>query len=192
MDIPAHFWKYLLVHQLGAGGMAELFLAKQSGLKGFEKLLAIKKILPHLTQDPEFVSMFVNEAKLAALLTHQHIVQIFDLGHVERALKVFSETSHQFPNHAALHYDLGFLYPQRGLGTLAREELAKAVGLQPEGDLASCARLFLRTGVGARPSGPPPPARAPLKRPGEPSPEPRDGRAVNRLLDGAHQADMSR
>ncbi len=85
MDLPAHFGKYLLVHQLGRGGMAELFLAKQSGLKGFEKVLAIKKILPHLTQDPEFVSMFVNEGKLAALLTHQHIVQIFDLGHVEGA-----------------------------------------------------------------------------------------------------------
>ncbi len=65
--------------------MAELFLAKQTGLKGFEKVLAIKKILPHLTQDPEFVSMFVNEGKLAALLTHQHIVQIFDLGHVDGA-----------------------------------------------------------------------------------------------------------
>ena len=85
MDLPAHFGKYLLVHQLGRGGMAELFLAKQSGLKGFEKVLAIKKILPHLTQDPEFVSMFVNEGKLAALLTHQHIAQIFDLGHVEGA-----------------------------------------------------------------------------------------------------------
>jgi len=83
MDLPAYFGKYLLVHQLGRGGMAELFLAKQSGLKGFEKVLAIKKILPHLTQDPEFVSMFVNEGKLAALLTHQHIVQIFDLGHVD-------------------------------------------------------------------------------------------------------------
>jgi tetratricopeptide (TPR) repeat protein len=85
MDLPAHFGKYLLVHQLGRGGMAELFLAKQSGLKGFEKILAIKKILPHLTQDPEFVTMFVNEGKLAALLTHQHIAQIFDLGHVEGA-----------------------------------------------------------------------------------------------------------
>ena len=110
----------------------------------------------------------------------------------ERAFKVFSEASHQFPQSAALHFDLGFLYAQRGLVSLAREELSKAVGLQPEGDLASRARLFLRTGIEARPSGPPPPARAPLKRPGEPIPEPRNGRAVNRSLDGAHQADMSR
>ncbi|HEY4486067.1 MAG TPA: serine/threonine-protein kinase, partial [Nitrospiria bacterium] len=58
-------------------------MAKQSGLKGFEKVMAIKRILPHLTQDAEFVSMFINEAKLAALLSHQNIVQIFDLGHIE-------------------------------------------------------------------------------------------------------------
>jgi serine/threonine protein kinase len=82
MELPAQFGKYRLLHRVGHGGMAELYLANQTGLKGFEKVLAIKKILPHLTQDAEFVSMFVNEGKLAALLTHQHIVQIFDLDHV--------------------------------------------------------------------------------------------------------------
>ena len=63
--------------------MAEVHLAKQKGIKGFEKVLAIKRILPHLTEDLEFVSMFINEAKLVALLSHQNIVQIFDLGHFE-------------------------------------------------------------------------------------------------------------
>ncbi|HTP40797.1 MAG TPA: protein kinase [Nitrospiria bacterium] len=80
---PARFGKYLLMDRLAAGGMAELFLAKQIGLKGFEKVVAIKRILPALTQDQEFVGMFINEAKLAALLSHQHIVQIFDLGTTE-------------------------------------------------------------------------------------------------------------
>ncbi len=80
---PQHFGKYLLIDKIGAGGMAEVYLAKQSGLKGFEKVVAIKRILPHLTQDPEFISMFINEAKLAALLSHQNIVQIFDLGHID-------------------------------------------------------------------------------------------------------------
>jgi serine/threonine protein kinase len=78
----ARFGKYLLIDKLGTGGMAELFLAKQTGLKGFEKVIAIKRILPHLTENPEFVSMFINEAKLAALLSHQNIVQIYDLGSV--------------------------------------------------------------------------------------------------------------
>jgi len=77
---PARFGKYLLMDRIAAGGMAELFLAKQTGVKGFEKVVAIKRILPALTQDQEFVAMFINEAKLAALLSHQHIVQIFDLG----------------------------------------------------------------------------------------------------------------
>ncbi len=83
MSSPFHFGKYLLVDKIGTGGMAELYLAKQTGLKGFEKVLAIKRILPHLTQDTEFINMFINEAKLAALLSHQNIVQIFDLGNVD-------------------------------------------------------------------------------------------------------------
>lgn len=82
MGSPVKFGKYLLIDRIGTGGMAELFLAKQTGLKGFEKVIAIKRILPHLTEDQEFVSMFINEAKLAALLSHQNIVQIYDLGSV--------------------------------------------------------------------------------------------------------------
>ena len=83
MSSPFHFGKYLLIDKIGTGGMAELYMAKQTGLKGFEKVMAIKRILPHLTQDTEFVNMFINEAKLAALLSHQNIVQIFDLGNVD-------------------------------------------------------------------------------------------------------------
>lgn len=91
MNTPVHFGKYLLIDKVGTGGMAELFLAKQSGLKGFEKMMAIKRILPHLTEDGEFISMFINEAKLAALLTHQNIVQIFDLGHIENSYFIAME-----------------------------------------------------------------------------------------------------
>lgn len=83
MSQPTRFGKYLLLDKIGTGGMAELFLAKQTGLSGFEKVVAIKRILPHLTQGSEFVTMFINEAKLAALLTHQNIVQIYDLGNVD-------------------------------------------------------------------------------------------------------------
>ena len=77
---PIPFGKYTLLRKIGTGGMAELFLAKQEGMEGFEKTLAIKRILPHLTQNSEFVSMFINEAKLAAILNHQNIAQIYDLG----------------------------------------------------------------------------------------------------------------
>jgi tetratricopeptide (TPR) repeat protein len=76
----------------------------------------------------------------------------------ERAFKLFSEGAHQFPNHAALHYDLGFLYARRGLGSLAREELSRAVALQPEGVQAARARRLLPGGTAGAP-------RAGLHRP---------------------------
>jgi serine/threonine protein kinase len=71
-----------LLKKIGRGGMAELFLARQTGVAGFERVVAIKRILPHLTEDREFVQMFVNEAKLAAQITHPNVVQIYDFGAV--------------------------------------------------------------------------------------------------------------
>ncbi|XXF75680.1 protein kinase [Myxococcaceae bacterium GXIMD 01537] len=72
--------KYQLIRKLATGGMAEVFLAKASGPFGFEKQLVLKRILPHLVEDPQFVEMFLAEAKLAARLNHANIVQIFDFG----------------------------------------------------------------------------------------------------------------
>ena len=75
--------KYQLLRKLATGGMAEVFLAKTAGPRGFEKQLVIKRILPHLAEDPEFVEMFLAEAKLAAQLNHPNLVQIFDFGEAE-------------------------------------------------------------------------------------------------------------
>jgi len=72
--------RYQLVRRLAKGGMAELFLARAKGPGGFEKTLALKRILPHLAQDPSFVAMFLSEVKLASRLHHTNIVQIFDCG----------------------------------------------------------------------------------------------------------------
>jgi len=66
--------KYQLLRKLATGGMAEVFLAKTAGPRGFEKQLVIKRILPHLAEDPEFVEMFLGEAKLAAQLNHPNLV----------------------------------------------------------------------------------------------------------------------
>ncbi len=81
--LPCPFGKYELLRKIGAGGMAEVFKARMSGECGFEKLVAIKRILPHLSHDPDFLSMFMEEARLAALLSHQNIVQIYDFGNVD-------------------------------------------------------------------------------------------------------------
>ena len=60
--------------------MAEVFKAKRAGVEGFEKIVALKRILPHLSDNKEFLDMFVDEAKMVAGLAHPNIVQIFDLG----------------------------------------------------------------------------------------------------------------
>ena len=74
--------------------MAELFLAKRRGVEGFEKIVAIKRILPELSWNREFVSMFINEAKIAARLSHPNIVQIFDFGKIDNYYFIAMEYVH--------------------------------------------------------------------------------------------------
>lgn len=74
------FGNYNLLEKVAVGGMAELFKARQRGVDNFEKTVAIKRILPHLSDNDEFIRMFIDEAKLAAQLSHPNIVQIYDLG----------------------------------------------------------------------------------------------------------------
>ncbi|MBW2264483.1 MAG: serine/threonine protein kinase, partial [Deltaproteobacteria bacterium] len=85
------FGKYLLLDRIAVGGMAEVHRAKSFGVEGFEKILAIKKILPHVAEDIEFVEMFINEAKIASQLTHSNITQIFDLGKIDGNLFIAME-----------------------------------------------------------------------------------------------------
>ena len=77
------FGPYQLVRRLAAGGMAEVFLAVQTGIEGFEREVVIKRILPHRAQDEEFCTMFLDEARLIARLNHPYIAQIYDLGEVD-------------------------------------------------------------------------------------------------------------
>ncbi|MCS6915369.1 MAG: serine/threonine-protein kinase [Myxococcales bacterium] len=78
---------YLLLRRLASGGMAEVFLARRcSVLPGFAKLVAIKRMLPHLAEDPEFIALFLNEARTASHLNHPNIVQIFDVGEAHGTL----------------------------------------------------------------------------------------------------------
>jgi predicted ATPase/serine/threonine protein kinase len=72
--------RYTLLHKLAVGGMAEVFLAKQGGLEGFEKLVVLKRILPAYAANDEFRRMFLDEARLAADLRHPNVVTIFDVG----------------------------------------------------------------------------------------------------------------
>jgi len=79
------FGQYVLEEHIATGGMAQVYKARMLGLEGFQKTVAIKRILPHLTDNDEFVKMFVDEAKLAAQLSHQNIIHIYDLGKIEQS-----------------------------------------------------------------------------------------------------------
>jgi serine/threonine protein kinase len=77
------FGQYRLIRQIATGGMAEIYLAKSEGISGFEKFVALKRILPNLSEDELFITMLIDEAKIAVRLQHANIAQIFDLGRVD-------------------------------------------------------------------------------------------------------------
>lgn len=77
------FGRYFLGARIATGGMGEVYLGKMKGAAGFEKRVVIKKILPQLSRDPEFVKRFIDEGKLAVKLSHANIVPVLDLGEVD-------------------------------------------------------------------------------------------------------------
>ncbi|HOX46104.1 MAG TPA: serine/threonine-protein kinase [Myxococcota bacterium] len=94
MRQPIPFGRYLLLERINVGGMAEIYLARSRGLQGFRRLLAIKKILPTMAEDEEFIAMFVDEARIAAELSHAGIVQIFELGRFSEDYYIAMEFVH--------------------------------------------------------------------------------------------------
>src|SRR5437588_156206 len=72
------FGRYELLKRLAGGGMGEVYLARQSGIDGFQKLLVVKTLLPHLCEDEEFITMFKDEARVTAQLIHPNICQVFE------------------------------------------------------------------------------------------------------------------
>src|SRR5688572_3234689 len=79
--LPEQFGKYSLLGHLATGGMAEVWLARQVGLQGFEKIVVIKRARPELT-DPETTRLFLDEARLVATLQHPNIAQVYEIGAV--------------------------------------------------------------------------------------------------------------
>jgi CheY-like chemotaxis protein len=85
------FGQYVLVEKIATGGMAEVWKARMRGVEGFQKIVAIKKILPHLSDNQDFIEMFVDEAKLAAQLNHNNIIHIYDLGKIQSSYYIAME-----------------------------------------------------------------------------------------------------
>src|SRR5689334_3924468 len=94
MKKPTPFGKYFLLERINGGGMAEVFRAKAFGVEGFERLVAVKRILPNIAEDKEFIRMFIEEAKLSVQLNHANIAQIFDLGVVDGSYYIALEHVH--------------------------------------------------------------------------------------------------
>lgn len=89
--LPRLFGKYYLLELINVGGMAEVFKAKMFGVEGFEKIVAIKKILPEVAEDAEFIRMFIDEAKISVRLQHPNIVQILELGKIDESYFIAME-----------------------------------------------------------------------------------------------------
>jgi eukaryotic-like serine/threonine-protein kinase len=91
---PQSFGKYQLIKKLATGGMAEVWLARQTGIEGFAKNLVVKRILPHLAEDLEFVEMFRNEALIAARFNHPNIAQVYEFGEANGTYYIAMEYIH--------------------------------------------------------------------------------------------------
>ena len=79
---PERFGRYLLLDRIGSGGMAEVYRAVMPGAQGFRQTFVVKRILAERSRAPDFVDMFVQEARIGSLLSHPNIVQVFDFGNV--------------------------------------------------------------------------------------------------------------
>src|SRR5438105_2408904 len=78
--LPQQFGKYSILGHLATGGMAEVYIARQGGLQGFEKIVVIKRIRPELIGDIDTTSHFLDEARLVATLEHPNIAQVYEIG----------------------------------------------------------------------------------------------------------------
>ena len=90
-DEGIRFGQYTMLEKIATGGMAEVWKSRMRGVEGFQKTVAIKKILPHMSDNEEFVTMFVDEAKLAAQLNHNNIIHIYDLGKIANSYYIAME-----------------------------------------------------------------------------------------------------
>ena len=88
---PIPFGRYLLLDRINIGGMAEVWRGKAFGAGGFERLVAIKRILPNIAEDDEFIAMFQDEAKISVQLTHANICQIYELNRIAQSLYIAME-----------------------------------------------------------------------------------------------------
>lgn len=134
------FGKYSLVAKLATGGMAEIFLARLQGAAGFEKLVCVKRLLPHLAKDQSLVTMFMSEARIAAQISHHNVCSVFELGEIDGKYFIAMEYLEGLPFSCFRRRDMYPGHPDpgliAGLGLQACEGLHHAHQLKrPDGTL---------------------------------------------------------
>ena len=100
LKLPYQFGKYLLLDLIARGGMAEVYRAKAKGEVGVERLYAIKRILPELAENREFIDSLINEAKITVTLSHSNIAQVYDLGKADDTYYIAMEYVHGLDLHS--------------------------------------------------------------------------------------------
>jgi serine/threonine protein kinase len=103
VDAPIRFGKYTLLTRLATGGMGEVYVAQMGGAAGFEKQVVIKRILPQLANDEQFVRMFLDEARITAQLNHPNICQVFELGELDDEYYIAMEYLEGLPLSRLIH-----------------------------------------------------------------------------------------
>ena len=103
LDSPVRFGKYTLLTRLATGGMGEVYVAQMGGAAGFEKQVVIKRILPQLAGDAQFVRMFLDEARITAQLNHPNICQVFELGESDGEYYIAMEYLQGLPLSRLIH-----------------------------------------------------------------------------------------
>jgi serine/threonine protein kinase/tetratricopeptide (TPR) repeat protein len=128
---PASLGRYRIVRRLGAGGMAEVFLAKMTGAEGLEKVLVVKRVLPAFARSPKFLAMFVDEAKLAMRLNHPNIVQVYSFEELRHDGKKGGESEYLLAMEFVDGMDLGrLLSAARRAGRRLPHNLAALIALE--------------------------------------------------------------
>ena len=90
-DSPEVLGQYTIFERLGKGGMAQVNRAEMRGIAGFRKLVALKRLHPHVAEDPTMVQSFIHEARLASHLRHPNVAQTYDLGKVDETYFIAME-----------------------------------------------------------------------------------------------------
>jgi serine/threonine-protein kinase len=90
-DIGGRLGRYKLLQKIASGGMASVWLARAEGAAGFEKLVAVKRIHPHLAEEKNFVEMFLDEARIASRIDHANVCAVFDFGQADNTYYIAME-----------------------------------------------------------------------------------------------------